>query len=105
MTIQLTKAQAKFIHFREGNGIIRDFTVAYHLDEATGQFFAGFAYCSKKDNYDRKLGALLSLGRLNDGMNGVLLPNEQFLPVSDVTFFTDGRALRQFAVTWALQFA
>lgn len=102
---QLTKAQAKFIHFREGEGVFRSFTVAYHLDEATGQFHAGFAFCSKKDNYDRKKGAALALERLNFGLEGVTMRADHYLPISDVTFFTDARALRAFAVTWALQFA
>lgn len=102
MSVELTKAQAKFIHVRHGyrRAGLREFTVAYHQDEVSGQFFAAFAYCSLKDHYDRKLGSSLALERLNAGMAGDLSDHQLYLPISDVTFFTEPKALRAFAVQW-----
>jgi hypothetical protein len=58
-----------------------------------------------KDNYNRKQGADLALARLNAGLAGEPIGHEYFLPVSDVTLFLDGRALREFAVAWGERFA
>ncbi len=103
----LTKDKAKFIHVRHHSAVygVRTFTVAYHLDEATNRFYAGFAYCSLKDSYDRKKGSALALQRLNAGLEGQEISHEYFLPLSDVTLFVEPAALREFAVMWGYRFA
>lgn len=96
----------RFIHVRNPEKSLypfREFTVAYFYDQTAGQFFAGFAYCSRKDNYVRKAGAALAKARLIAGMfpeTETELDKAFYLPISDVTLFNTPAALRQFAVNW-----
>ena len=50
----------KFVHLRAGGMAV---TVAYTLDEPTGVYTCGFAYCSKLDTFNKAKGRLIAEGR------------------------------------------
>ena len=100
--------QVRFVHCRNPNAKLagmREFTIAYEYDPVANTFFAGFAYCSLKDNYSKKVGNAKALERLQAGVLGGEVGREYYLPIHNATLFNTHSEMRQFAVTWGLQFA
>jgi hypothetical protein len=84
----------------------RDFTVAYTYDEDTGVFQAAFAYCSHKDNYNRRVGRELALERLKTADVIDSTSNEFFIRIENTQrMFPDRNTALKFAINWANQYA
>lgn len=82
----------------------REFTIAYTYDPVANTFFAAFSYCSLKDAYTRKLGNAKAAERLQQGLSGVELESQYFLPIHNATLFNTHKDMLQFAIVWGKQF-
>ena len=66
-----------FVHSTAKSG--KRFTLAAKLIE--DEMFVASAVCSKKDNFSRKIGRLISEGRLNKGKGFLVLQDDDFIKV------------------------
>lgn len=55
----------RFSHIRYNDPYAKDFTIAY--EERSSYIMASYAFCSKKDNYDKRIGRNIAEGRLKKG--------------------------------------
>lgn len=60
---ELSEAQKKFTKREYSLNSKGGITTAHIYDDFDKEISSGVAYCSMKDNYNKKLGALIALGR------------------------------------------